>query len=49
MLDLLSALYDWDAFRLALWHTLDALGYGDTIQALIESTGLTVWEDYSVS
>jgi len=49
MLDLLSALYDWDTFRFALWHTLDAIGYGDAIQELIESAGFIVWDDYSIT
>jgi len=49
ILDLLSALYDWDAFRFTLWHTLDAIGHGDTVRTLIESVGFVVWEDYSIS
>lgn len=49
MLDLLSALYDWDAFRFALWHTFEALGYGDAIRTLIESVGFVVWDDYSIT
>ena len=49
MLDLLSALYDWDTFRFALWHTLETFGYGDAVRTLIESVGFVVWDDFSIS
>lgn len=49
MIDLLTTLYADDTLRFFLWDLLTGLGIDGVLAWLIENSGMTLWEDYSIS
>lgn len=48
MLDLLATLYDYDAFRFALWDLLGHLNLDGIVAKVITFTGHYLYEDFSI-
>lgn len=48
MLDLLATLYDYDAFRFALWSWFDLAGVDGIISRGIDFAGYILFEDFSI-
>lgn len=48
MIDLLATLYDYDAFRFALWSWLDLAGLDGIAAKAIDFSGHVLFEDFSI-